>query len=106
MIEDERDNGQAAARTATHENGGVSLHIERLVIEGVPFGAGQAEQLGETIQRELTRLIQRDGLGFSGQGGALRALAAPSIQISDPLRPADLGRRIARSVYESLTRGV
>ncbi|SRR5712691_956134 len=84
----------------------VSLHIERLVIDGVPLGAGQAAQLQEAVQRELLRLLQRDGVSPALQGGAIPALAAPNIEISAPLQPAEVGRQIARSVYASLNRGV
>src|SRR5437764_15487352 len=87
-------------------SGSVSLHIERLVIEGVSLQAGQAAQLQIAVQRELTRLLQRDGIGASLQGGAVPALSAPAIQISSPFRPAVLGRQIARSVHQSLTRKI
>lgn len=105
MIDDEPGDGRAA-RPAPQKHSGVSLHIERLVIEGVPLGSRQLVQLREAAQRELTRLIERDGVGSALKGGALPKLAGPTIQTGDPVRPAELGRQIARSVHESLIRGV
>ena len=84
----------------------VSLQLERLVIEGVPLSAGQAAQLERAVQHELVRLLQRDGIRPSLQGGAVPALVAPAIQISTPVRPANLGRQIAQSVHQSLTRKI
>ena len=86
--------------------GSVSLHIERLVIEGVPLSMGQAAQLERAVQHELTRLLQREGIGPSLHGGAVPALSAPAIHISSPFQPVRLGRQIAHSVHQSLTRKV
>ena len=84
---------------------GVSLRIDSMVIDGMPLAAGQVTQLRGAIQRELTRLLQRDGIGNT-QGGALPGLLAPAIQVSAPFQPAELGRQIARSVHESLTKSL
>lgn len=94
MSEDEPQPGRA----------GVTLQIDHLVIDGVKLNAGQSAQLQLSLQRELTRLLARDGLGPSPAGIALPSVAAPAIQISNPLRPAELGRQIARSVHRSLIR--
>jgi hypothetical protein len=84
----------------------VSLHIERLVLAGLPLAGGQAAQVQRAMERELGRLLRLDGLGRAPGGGAVPEVAAPAIQLSSPFRPADLGRQIARSVHESLTRGL
>lgn len=81
---------------------GVTLHIERVVIDGVPLTGVQAGQLRAALQVELSKLLQQDGSGLTLHGGALPGLTAPAIQVSAPLRPSDLGRDIARSVYASL----
>ncbi|MBZ5506424.1 MAG: hypothetical protein LAO78_13270 [Acidobacteriia bacterium] len=84
----------------------VSLHIDRLVIDGLPLKAGQAAQLQASVQRELTRILQRDGMGWASQSGAVPTLSAPNIQMSGPLLPVEMGRQIAHSVYQSLVRKV
>lgn len=84
----------------------VSLHIERLVIAGVPLAGGEAVQLQRSMEREFVRLLRRDGVGGAPRGTAVPELAAPPIQLSTPFSPAEVGRQIARSVHESLTRGL
>ena len=84
----------------------VSLHIERVVIAGLPLAGGQAVALRTAMERELVRLLRRDGVGRTLQGGAVPAVVAPAIQVVSPFRPGEVGRRIARSVHESLTRGL
>jgi hypothetical protein len=81
----------------------VTVHIERLVIDGIPLNANDGAQLRASLGRELTRLLQRDGLPMRG-GGAVPALTGPPLQIPQMLRPIDLGRQIARNLHESLTR--
>jgi hypothetical protein len=86
-----------------NSRGGVTVHIERLVIDGFPLSAVQVAQLQRSLLRELTLLLQADGLA-SLSGGAMPSLIAPLVQIPPSYQPADLGRQIARSVHESLTR--
>jgi hypothetical protein len=94
---------------AEHNGGGrqpnVSLHIERLVIEGLPMSASRAAQLQMAVQHELRNIFERDGAAAL-TATALPRVVAPAIQISHPLRPAELGRQIARSVHESLKRSL
>ena len=80
----------------------VSLHIDRLVIDGMPLAANQVAQLRTAIQHELARLLQQGG-SRAWSEGAVPALQAPAIQVSSPFRAADLGRQIALSVHQSLT---
>ena len=83
----------------------VSVRIDRLVLDGVPLTGAEAAQLRGALQRELGRLLARGGLGGGHPvGAAVPAVVAPPIQVPVPLRPAELGRRIARSVHESLAR--
>ena len=84
----------------------VSLHIERLVIAGVPLAGSQAVQLQRAMERELVRLLRRDGMGDAIHGGATPTVVTPVVHMSTPLRPAEVGRHIARSVHESLTRSL
>lgn len=81
--------------------GDVSLHIERLVLDGLPFTAVSAARLEREVQTELTRLLTEDGL-TSTNAGATRSLAAPGFQFTEQRSPVDLGQKIARSVYDSL----
>jgi len=104
MSEDDAMTQEDLAPSLERKRGAVSLHIERLVLDGMPLVAGQITQLQTAMQRELTQLLQRDGVGPALQGGAVPAVQAPVIHMSTPFRPADLGRQIARSVHESLNK--
>jgi hypothetical protein len=78
----------------------VRLHIERLVVEGVPLGPGGGARLQAAVEQELTRLLTRDGLNPAlTNAGAILRLPAPSIQLDGGNKPAELGRRIARAVH-------
>ncbi|PYI93692.1 MAG: hypothetical protein DME97_05395 [Verrucomicrobia bacterium] len=76
----------------------ISVHIERLILEGLPEGhAG----IGTAIEAELARLLVRDGLAGAVSCHEASRSAAPIILV----RPADLqsvGKQIGGSVYETL----
>lgn len=82
----------------------MQLHIERIVIDGVPLTGAQASQLRGALQTELARLLQ-SGERRSWNGAALHSLSAPAVMLTAPVRPLELGRLIARSVHASLIKG-
>lgn len=84
----------------------VGLHIERLVLDGVHLNGAQAAQVQSSMQNELTRLLEQNGLPSTVGAGASPGLRAPEVHNFDSSDSADLGRRVGRSVYESLTRGL
>ena len=101
---------QSTHEPAHEHNGGggqpnVSLHIERLVIDGVPMSASLAAQLQMAVQHELRNIFEHDGADAL-TAAAVPLVVGPAIQISHPLRPAELGREIARSVHESLKKSL
>lgn len=93
----------SGGHTSSRAAAGVRLRIERLVVDGPALSARDGAALRRAVQRELTRLLRRDGGAAFGQGGAVASLSAPVIRIAGPLRAHDLGRRVARSVHHSLT---
>ena len=84
----------------------VELHIERLVLTGVPLPPGGRAALAGAFGRELTRLIQDGGLArdlVSGTGAPrLTATLGPAAAAARPGAGPRLGRELARSVYSSL----
>jgi hypothetical protein len=77
----------------------ISLHIERLVLEGVPLGTAHRDRLHAAVVAELTRLLAEGGLAQHLSGGtALPSLRAGTIQHSSSA-PSELGTRIAQAVY-------
>ena len=79
----------------------ISLHIERLVLDGLPAHAGQVVVLQAALETELARLLAEHGLpGVTP--GAIPQLAAAPIQLSAGA-PAQWGRQIAGSLANSLS---
>jgi hypothetical protein len=81
----------------------INLHIERLILDGLPIEARQGALLKEAVEAELTRLLEQNGLSANLQaGGALRRLQANSIQLDGEKMPTQLGTQIAQTVYGSI----
>jgi hypothetical protein len=78
----------------------IVLHIERLVLDGLPITRQQAPRIQAAIEIELTRLLSEDGLAGSLQsGGALPSVRANAIQIAFDHSPTNIGNQIAHSIY-------
>jgi len=95
-------------RAQTSRHGGnprigmnVSLHIDHLVLDNLPMEAGQGPALQSALERELVRLL-REGGWDRLSGGAAPCFSVPAIKVSAPGEPAELGRKIARTLYSGL----
>ncbi len=78
----------------------VNLHIERLVLDGVPLAPGGRPLLQAAVEAELTRLLASGGLSDALQsGGALYNVRTAGIQLANDQSPAGLGEQIAGAVY-------
>jgi hypothetical protein len=83
----------------------INLHIERLVLDGLPLERGQEPLLRAAVQAELARLITADGLSSAlTSGGATPRLQAGQISLSRDSSSRQLGQQIARAVYGGLGR--
>ena len=81
----------------------LKLHIERLVLDGLPLKPGEERLVQAALEAELTRLLVEGGLAETWQaGGAVPSLPAASAQISPHASPTTIGRQVAQSVYSSL----
>ena len=81
----------------------IQIHIERLVLDGLPVTAAQALHVRAAVERELSQMLARNGLGLEVRsGGATPAVHGGTIQFSDQTRPANLGKQIAAAVYGSI----
>lgn len=85
-------------------NGPLHLHIERIVLDGVPLSRAEAGQLRGALEAELARLLAA-GPRVAWTDAALHSVPAPAITLGAPVRPLELGRAIAHSVHASLLRG-
>lgn len=78
----------------------IHLHIERLILDGLPIERAQGPHVQAAVEAELTRLLTENGLAANLQaGGAMPSVRANAIQLSSNSNAAQLGQQIAQSVY-------
>ena len=80
----------------------INVHIERLILDGLPVAGGQGSVLQAGVEAELTRLLGKEGL--SGMSATVvERLSGGMIQLARESEPARLGQQIARSIYTAMT---
>lgn len=83
----------------------INVHIERLVLEGLPVTSLQVRQVQGSIETELARLLAGGGLSGELRGGiAVPKVRAGTLQLAADNHPARLGRGIARAIHEGIGR--
>jgi hypothetical protein len=81
----------------------ITLHIERLILEGIYVSYSHRILVQSAIEGELARLLGSDGLaGELQSGAALRSVAGGDMQLSSDGNPHTLGRQIAHAVYQGI----
>ena len=80
----------------------VRLHVEELVLDG--FAPGDRHEIGEALERELTRLLEERGLPPTVTGSEWPRLDGGSFELAPGLRAEAIGARVATAVYEGLGR--
>ena len=81
----------------------IHLHIERLILDGLPIERAQGPHVQAAVEAELARLLTEHGLGAtSGAGGAVPSVRASAIQLTSGSSPAEMGIQIAQSVYSGI----
>jgi hypothetical protein len=83
----------------------INLHIERLVLDGLPVARHDAPLVQAAVEAELSRLLTARGLSPSlSQDGALPAVRGDSLQLASESSPSQLGTQIAQAVYGGLSK--
>jgi hypothetical protein len=83
----------------------IKVHIERVVLAGIPVARADGARIQAAIETELTRLLTADGLPHHLRtGGALPRLKAPQFHFVATDGAAKIGRSIARSLNGGLGR--
>ena len=83
----------------------IHVHIERLILDGLPLEKGQGPEIQAAVERELTRLLTAGGLGGQWQSGAaVPRIRASGMQLANVIRPNRLGEQIGQSVYSGIGR--
>jgi hypothetical protein len=86
----------------------IQIHIERLILDGLPLERRQGPLVRAAIEAELLRLLTVHGLAPELRaGGAMPSVRARTIQHSSASEPTLLGREIASAVFGGIgARGV
>jgi hypothetical protein len=83
----------------------ISIHIEQLVLDGIPVTPDGRPLLQAAAEAELSRLLAGQGLASHLEaGGALRGVRGGTIDLAERASPTDLGQQIARAVYQGIGR--
>jgi len=78
----------------------VRIHIERMVLDGIPLTKSQAARIQSAVEFELARLLTAGGLSREMiAGGAFSEISVPAITQPRGQTPPTLGQQIARAVY-------
>jgi len=89
-------------RNTGGEGMNVTVHIERLILDGIAVPQRHRPQLQTALEAELARLIAADGLAVDVQpGGILPRMAGGELPLEDG-DPELLGKRIALAVYKGI----
>jgi hypothetical protein len=83
----------------------VNLHIERLVVDGLPFSSTQGRAIAAAMEAELTRRLTIEGLAAS-TSRAESHLATGQMQVAPHRSPRTFGRQIGDTVYHVLNQSV
>jgi hypothetical protein len=81
----------------------VTLHIDRLVLDGIDLASGQEAAVEAAIEHELTRLLTEAHIaGRLSQPTAQPLATAPALALGAPLAPAALGCDIASAIVRGI----
>lgn len=78
----------------------INLHIERLILDGLPLEAKDGTILRGAIETELVRLLAQNADISNWQAdGATPSVRAEPIQLTAESSAAQIGQQIAGSIY-------
>jgi hypothetical protein len=82
----------------------INLHIERLILDGLPVRPGENRTLQIALEHELSRLVLASGLPptFS-TAGAVPHVGPGTVRFSERDNAKQLGTKIAQSVHQGLS---
>lgn len=81
----------------------IHLHIERLVLDGLPLDAAHAPAVHTAVEAELTRLLAAGGPAPGLQrSGALAYARGADVHLSPTPAPDELGRHIGGAIHQGL----
>lgn len=78
----------------------INVHIERLVLNGVPVPSGEGESVQAAVETELTHLLADKGIQYPAPY-AVPHISAAAIRLTRDAKPSSLGHQIAEAIYGS-----
>lgn len=76
----------------------IHVHIERLILDGLPVRGGEGTAVRAALEAELARLLGEGGLADQS-AGAVPFLPAGAIELTGEAGPSHLGRQIAGAIH-------
>lgn len=93
--------GLKSSNPASSSPGTIEVHIEQIVLHG--YSPADTHRLGEALQAELTRLVQKQGVNGSGMGNlSLQTLDGGRLKAAENPSTEMLGARLAHSIHQVL----
>ena len=81
----------------------IKVHIERLILEGMPLHGHDGPRVRAAVTAELQRLIGAHGISDQlRQSGAVPQMRAGALRLARENSPAKLGQGIAGAVHEGI----
>ena len=78
----------------------ISIHIERLILDGLPIAQRDRVRLQSAIEEELARLLTAGSLVIDLRtSGTLSCLTGGTLELTNKEDPHLLGQRIAHAIY-------
>jgi tRNA threonylcarbamoyladenosine modification (KEOPS) complex Pcc1 subunit len=85
----------------------INLHIERLILDGLPLEARDSAALRAAVEGELARLLSQNAdISNWRTGGATPSVSAAAIQLAGQSNPMQIGQQIAGSIYGGISKAV
>ena len=83
----------------------INLHIERLVLDGLPFSSTQGHAIAAATEAELTHRLTIEGLAAC-TSRAESHLATGHFHVAPDRSPRTFGRQIGGTLYHVLNQSV
>ena len=78
----------------------VTLHIEQLVLDGLPTAAHDSVQIQAVVEAELVRLLSESGIPAGLQAGLNQAhISAPALRLNSSPQAREIGAQISAGIY-------
>jgi hypothetical protein len=83
----------------------IRLHIDHLVLDGLPVSPAQGAQVKAAVEAELGRLLSERGVAREFQSGiAVPSVNAGGMHVPRGASAGAIGTQIARSVFSGVRR--